>query len=65
MEINLNYPMFGTGPDSCFGTYNREERVCTKLCALRLRCAIEYERNNRLELLEELIAAEEPFSTTQ
>ena len=57
--------MFGTGPDSCFGTYNREERVCTGLCALRLRCAIEYERNSRLELLEELIAAEEPFSTTQ
>lgn len=65
MEINLSYPMFGTGPNSCFGTYNREERVCTRLCALRLRCAIEHERNSQLELLEELISAEEPSSMLQ
>lgn len=42
----------------CFGDFNKSDRLCTKYCILRLRCAIEQEQNLRSALLEELVAAE-------
>ena len=42
----------------CFGDFNKSDRLCTKYCVLRLRCAIEQEQNIRSILLEELVAAE-------
>jgi hypothetical protein len=42
----------------CFGDFNKSDRLCTKYCILRLRCAIEQEQNLRSVLLEELVAAE-------
>ncbi len=42
----------------CMGTYTREDRQCAKYCVLRLRCAIEKEQNLRLELIEDLVIAD-------
>ena len=41
----------------CFGKYRSEDPVCKARCALRLRCAIEREQNERYEILEELVSA--------
>ena len=40
----------------CFGDFNRSDPICKKLCVLRLRCAIERDQSDRLEVLEDLIA---------
>ena len=40
----------------CLGNFNLQDPLCKKLCALNLRCAIESEKNTRLELLEDLIS---------
>lgn len=46
----------------CFGEFNVEDMVCKRHCALNLRCAIEREQNDRMEILEDLIASEQtPF----
>jgi hypothetical protein len=45
-------------PLDCFGDFNKRDRLCTKYCVLRLRCAIEKEQNLRSALLEELVASE-------
>ena len=42
----------------CFGSFNIDDPVCKKFCALNLRCAIEQEQNARIELLDELIATD-------
>jgi hypothetical protein len=42
----------------CYGLFNITDPLCRGLCALRLRCAIDHEQRQRIELLEDLIAAE-------
>ncbi len=42
----------------CMGTFTKEDRQCAAYCVLRLRCAIEKEQNLRLEMIEDLIAAD-------
>jgi hypothetical protein len=49
----------------CFGDFNKGNRLCTKYCILRLRCAIEQEQNLRSALLEELISSENTTSKLQ
>ncbi|MGA6924305.1 MAG: hypothetical protein WBY88_01415 [Desulfosarcina sp.] len=41
----------------CFGTYRKSDPICRGRCALNLRCAIEQDRNERFEILEELVTA--------
>jgi hypothetical protein len=38
----------------CFGNFNASNPLCMRLCALRLRCAIERDQKEREEMLEEL-----------
>ena len=40
----------------CLGSFNIEDPICKKLCALNLRCAIKRDKNARLELLEDLMS---------
>ena len=40
----------------CFGGFRRDDPVCCKRCAINLRCAIEHERIERFEILEELVS---------
>ena len=42
----------------CFGEFNPERQVCKKLCVLNIRCAIEKDKNVRMEILEELVSEE-------
>lgn len=42
----------------CFGGFRKNDSICQRCCALNLRCAIEHERNERFEILEELVAVE-------
>ena len=39
----------------CFGNFNVQDPICKQFCALRLRCLIDRDQNNTLELLEELM----------
>ena len=41
----------------CFGRYRKNDAICRQRCALNLRCAIEYDQNERFEMLEELVSA--------
>ena len=49
----------------CFGEFSPRDRVCAKFCALSLRCAIEKEKNSRMEILEDLVYSDELFVTIQ
>ena len=42
----------------CYGEFEKTDPVCRYHCALRIRCAIEYEHNFRMEILEDLASAE-------
>jgi hypothetical protein len=41
----------------CFGRYRKTDGICRKWCALNLKCAIEHDHNERYEILEELVSA--------
>jgi hypothetical protein len=43
----------------CFGNFNIGDSICRRHCCLSLRCAIEREQNEQLEILEDLAEAEE------
>jgi len=49
----------------CFGSFNVGNGVCLKRCVLNLRCAIEKDQNNRMELLEELMDSDGVFLKVQ
>ena len=43
----------------CYGEFQLSDAICKKQCAIRIRCAIESEQKQRLEMLEELVSIEE------
>ncbi len=49
----------------CFGDFEEEDRICRRLCALSLRCAIERDQNEQLELLEDLVSTDSMFMKIQ
>ena len=49
----------------CFGGFNIKDTVCKKFCALNLKCAIEQENNDRLEILDDLVSSEIIFTKIQ
>jgi hypothetical protein len=49
----------------CFGDYSKSNRLCARYCALRLRCAIEQDQFRRMEIIEDLVAAEDPLFRIQ
>jgi hypothetical protein len=49
----------------CFGGFQKENPICRRHCALNIRCAIEQDQNNRIELFEDMMAVEEQFSKIQ
>lgn len=59
MSTNLYAVITSDEPMDCFGDYNKSNSLCSKYCAIRLRCAIEQNNNMRIEILEELMASEE------
>lgn len=49
----------------CLGNFNIQDPLCKKLCALNLRCAIDRDKNARIELLEDLISCNDMFIKIQ
>ncbi|RLB83852.1 MAG: hypothetical protein DRH24_06405 [Deltaproteobacteria bacterium] len=49
----------------CLGDFDIQNPICKKHCVLSLRCAVEKERNFRLEILEELVSSENVFMKLQ
>jgi hypothetical protein len=49
----------------CFGDYTKNNPLCAKHCALRLRCVIEQNHNIRMEVLADLATAESMNITIQ
>ncbi|RPJ71921.1 MAG: hypothetical protein EHM15_10100 [Desulfobacteraceae bacterium] len=45
----------------CFGNFRIEDRVCRNHCAIRIRCAIERDQSNFLEVIDEMEAADEGY----
>jgi hypothetical protein len=43
----------------CFGEFDIEDPVCKALCALRLRCAVEYGQREQMDLMEGLFVSED------
>jgi hypothetical protein len=42
----------------CIGEFDPRDKICIKLCALNLRCAIVQEQNLRMEVLQDLLEVE-------
>ena len=42
----------------CYGNFDPADAICRRFCALNLRCAIERDQNDQLEILEDLLDAE-------
>ena len=49
----------------CVGEYDPADELCLKHCALKLRCLIEYNRNLRIEVIEDIVASNDTFIKTQ
>jgi len=49
----------------CLGNFNIQDPLCKKLCVLNLRCAIDRDKNARIELLEDLISCNDMFIKIQ
>jgi hypothetical protein len=39
----------------CFGEYSKGDAVCTRYCAMAIRCAVEHDQNPRIDLLDHLL----------
>jgi hypothetical protein len=48
----------------CFGNFRMTDAVCRARCALRLRCAIERDQQDQMEIWEEVVSAEGIPTTT-
>ncbi len=49
----------------CFGQFALEDPVCKTYCAVNLRCAIERDQNDRIEILQELAFSDEIYMKIQ
>lgn len=49
----------------CFGEFNPKDPVCKKFCAVNLRCAIDYENNARLDILDDFVYTETLYTKIQ
>jgi hypothetical protein len=42
----------------CYGNFRTGDQICRNRCALRLRCAIERDQQDRMEILEDIVSME-------
>ena len=59
MNDLTQFQPFSENDFGCFGEFQREEPICRRHCALRLRCAIESAHNVRMEILEEMVLTDQ------
>lgn len=65
MKTDLTKSLSNTDHVGCFGAYRKNDIVCKNLCALNLRCAIELDQSQRIEILEDLVSSEGLFIRVQ
>ena len=49
----------------CFGDFSLEDPVCKTFCAINVRCAIERDQNDRIEILQELAFSDDLYMKIQ
>jgi hypothetical protein len=49
----------------CFGNFSLEDPICKTVCAVNLRCAIEREHIDRIEILQELAFSDDLYVKIQ
>ncbi len=49
----------------CFGNFSLEDPVCKTFCAINVRCAIERDQNDRIEILQELAFSNDLYMKIQ
>ena len=49
----------------CFGDFSLEDPICKTVCAINLRCAIEREQIDRIEILQELAFSDDLYLKIQ
>jgi hypothetical protein len=54
-----------TIPLGCFGSFQTEDPICRRHCAIRIRCAIERDQEIYLEVLEETASGDDQLFTFQ
>lgn len=62
MSKELNYRISSIDYLGCFGNFSMVDPVCKKHCALRLRCAIESDQKEQMEILEDLASIEDYYT---
>lgn len=58
MKRNLEKKKMIANHLGCFGNFESADTICRRFCALNLRCAIERDQNDQLEILEDILDAE-------
>jgi hypothetical protein len=66
-EMKKKIPQPPTADDQvgCIGEFDSTDDICIKYCALNLRCAIEHYQNERLEVMEDIVASNSTFIKIQ
>lgn len=58
-QKELNHGISAGNHLGCFGNFTMIDPICRKHCALRLRCAIESDHKEQMEILEDLASFSE------
>jgi hypothetical protein len=65
MKENVDHSQPADDQIGCIGEFDASDEICSKYCALKLRCAIEYHQNQRLEVIEDIVASSSTFVKIQ
>ena len=49
----------------CFENFDLSDPVCRKYCSLNVRCAIESDQKEKMEILEDIVSIDTVFSKLQ
>lgn len=58
MKKELNKKKYCSDHLGCFGNFNLSDPICKKYCALNLRCAIESDQKEQMEILKDLVSTD-------
>lgn len=58
MQKNSSESIFDDDFFGCLGEFSLSDPICKSLCVFNLRCAIEHEQQDKLELLEDIASSE-------
>jgi hypothetical protein len=65
MKNESKYRILLNNHIECFGEFNIKDPICKKFCALNIRCAIESNQYNLMEVLEDMVSSNDIFLKIQ